>query len=144
MDENLEENNEPTQDEVVECEQLKRLKKRIPYDEDRFESQENYISYLETLLEDTEDIALNQLYPFLVERPDLPERYYGWQIRASVELDETYGFGGFKKYSENGLSFEKVTDGMLSASLLKELVPYAGSPENTDGRTVVEVELSEI
>lgn len=111
--------------------QLDKLKVRIPYDEDEFSDNESYEAYLNSLLEDTEDIALNHLYPFLTEFPELPTKYYGWQIRACVELNDTYGFNGFKKYSENGLSFEKATDGMLAVSIINELVPYAGSPEIT-------------
>ena len=121
--------------------QLERLKRRIPYDSDKYASQNDYIAYLNTLLEDSEDIALNQLYPFLVERPALLERYYGWQLRACMELDTTYGFSGIKKYSENGLMFEKISDGMLSSSLLNELIPYAGSPEITRKDESEDVEL---
>lgn len=114
--------------------QLDKLKVRIPYDEDEHGSNEDYEKYLESLLEDTEDIALNHLYPFLTEFPELPPKYYGWQLRACMELNDTYGFNGFKKYSENGLSFEKATDGMLAVSIINELVPYAGSPEITSNQ----------
>lgn len=110
-------------------EQLERLKVRIPYDEYKYEDEELYEAFLNSLLEDTRDIALNRLYPFLLVFPELPKKYEGWQIRACVELNDTYGFRGFKSYSENGLSFTRATDGMLSLSLLEELVPYVGTPE---------------
>ena len=112
--------------------QLDNLKKRIPYDEETHESKELYEQYLNSLLEDTKDIALNHLYPFLVERPELPSRYYGWQLRACEEINETAGFRGLKSYSENGLSFSKATDGMLSLSIINELIPYAGIPEKKE------------
>lgn len=113
--------------------QLDKLKVRIPYDVSIHGSQTEYEAYLNSLLEDTEDIALNQLYPFLVERPSLPAKYLGWQLRACEEINETAGLKGLKKYSENGLSFEKATDSMLSISLMNELVPYAGVPERNGG-----------
>lgn len=112
--------------------QLEILKGRIPYDEEKYENEEDYEKYLNSLLTDTEDIALNKLYPFLVKRPSLPIRYYGWQIRACIEIDEFAGFNGLKSYSENGLSFSKATDGMLSLTLLTELIPYAGIPEKAE------------
>lgn len=110
-------------------EQLERLKLRIPYDEYKYENEELYEAFLNSLLEDTKDIALNRLYPFLLVFPELPKKYHGWQIRACVELNDTYGFRGFKSYKENGLEFTRATDGMLTVSLLEELVPYAGAPE---------------
>ena len=112
--------------------QLERLKERIPYDKDTYDSEEEYEAYLTTLLEDTEDIALNHLYPFLVKRPALPVRYYGWQLRACCEINEVAGLNGLKSYSENGLAFSKATDGMLSQAILNELIPYAGIPEKTE------------
>ena len=112
--------------------QLKKLKEIIPYDEDIYDSEEEYEAYLITLLEDTEDIALNHLYPFLVERPQLPIKYYGWQLRACCEINDVAGLNGLKSYSENGLAFSKATDGMLSQALLNELVPYAGVPERSE------------
>lgn len=127
--ENVQEELTPTPDPTG---QLAKLKIRIPYDADEFDDNASYEAYLLSLLEDTKDIALNHLYPFLPEFPELPTKYYGWQLRACVELNNTYGFSGFKKYSENGLSFEKANDGMLAVSILNELVPYAGSPERSE------------
>lgn len=110
---------------------LEVLKTRIPMDES-FESEETYEAYLNSLIDDATDIARNRLYPFLLVPPELPAKYKGWVVRASVELNTTYGYEGFKSYSENGLSFSKATDGMISLSLLEELVPYAGIPERKD------------
>lgn len=112
--------------------QLERLKERILYDADVYESEGAYEAYLTTLLEDTESIALNHLYPFLVVRPKLPERYHFWQLRACMEVNDMAGFRGLKSYSENGLSFTKATDSMLSLALLSELIPYAGVPEKAE------------
>lgn len=113
--------------------QLDILKARIPYNEEEYESEEKYEAYLEALLTDAEDIALNHLFPFVNKRPSLPEKYYGWQIRACVEINEMAGFNGLKSYSENGLSFSKATDSMLSLALITELIPYVGIPEKAEG-----------
>ena len=112
--------------------QLERLKERILYDADVYDSEESYEAYLTTLLDDAESIALNHLYPFLVKRPALPERYKTWQLRACMEINDMAGFRGLKSYSENGLSFTKATDSMLSLALLSELIPYAGVPEKAE------------
>ena len=111
--------------------QLEKLMKRIPYDEETYSSKEEYLTYLEALLEDTEDIAINHLFPFEIEKPKLPTRYYGWQLRACEEIDAIAGLNGLKSYSENGLSYTKATDGILSSDLLSELVPYAAAPQKS-------------
>ena len=115
--------------------QLTRLKKEIPFDEDRYEDHGDYEYRLSKLLEDSEFIALSTLYPFLedFEGIELPKKYYNWQIRACVELDKWQGNAGVKSYSETGLSWSRVNDGALSSDLLDELEPpHVGVPKRRD------------
>lgn len=112
--------------------QLEKLKVKIPYDEDIFSSQEIYEDVLNGLLEDSKNIALADLYPFLDwSEMELPTKYYNWQIRASYELYKYDQFMGIKSYSENGLSFSRDSDG-LSKSLMNELVSKAGIPKKKE------------
>lgn len=115
--------------------QLTKLKGRIPYDKDKFQTDENYISVLSSLLEDSKNIALSTLYPFLDDfgGVELPTKYYNWQLRASVELYKWRGNTGVKSYSEVGLNWSRDNDGPLSNSLLEELEPpYVGIPKRSD------------
>lgn len=109
-------------------EQIDLLKVRIP---NKYDNEEKYTNTLEALLEDTKNIALSNLYPFEDwSEMKLPKKYYNWQIRASVELFHFLGYEGIKSYSENGLSFSRMEDG-ISADLLDELMPNAGTIKKT-------------
>lgn len=109
-------------------EQIDLLKLRIP---NKYDNEEKYTNTLEALLEDTKNIALSNLYPFEDwSEMKLPKKYYNWQIRASVELFHFLGYEGIKSYSENGLSFSRMEDG-ISADLLDELMPNAGTIKRT-------------
>lgn len=109
-------------------EQIDLLKLRIP---NKYDNEEKYTNTLEALLEDTKNIALSNLYPFEDwSEMELPKKYYNWQIRASVELFHFLGYEGIKSYSENGLSFSRMEDG-ISADLLDELMPNAGTIKKT-------------
>lgn len=109
-------------------EQIDLLKLRIP---NKYDNEEKYTNTLEALLEDTKNIALSNLYPFEDwSEMKLPKKYYNWQIRASVELFHFLGYEGIKSYSENGLSFSRMEDG-ISADLLDELMPNAGTIKKT-------------
>lgn len=104
------------------------LEKRIPYDEDFWESQEEYEEGLTQLLEDSRDILLNKLYPFEDYSLYLiPVSKYNWVLRCSVELYNNADKAGVTSYSENGLSWTKYSDG-LSKSLMTELVSHVGVP----------------
>ena len=104
------------------------LEKRIPYDEDFWESQEEYEEGLTQLLEDSRDILLNKLYPFEDYSLYLiPVNKYNWVLRCSVELYNNADKAGVTSYSENGLSWTKYSDG-LSKSLMTELVSHVGVP----------------
>ena len=114
--------------------QADKLKKKIPYDENKWENPVVHKAYLEGLLEDAKNIALAELYPFVEDYEDiqLPPKYKNWQIRACVELHQTGGMAGVKSYSEQGLSWTRVNDGCLSQSLLNELTPQVGIPKRSD------------
>ena len=100
----------------------------------KFSSEKDYENKLKSLLEDSKNIALSELYPFLddFEGVELPTRYYNWQLRASEELYTTQGNAGYKQYSENGLSWSRSSDGVLSYALLNELIQYVGEPKRSD------------
>ena len=115
--------------------QLIKLKGKIPYDEDKFESIEDYENQLSSLLEDSESIALSNLYPFLddFEGVKLPKKYYNWQIRACLEIAKWADNAGVKSYSELNLNWSRDSDGIISNSLLDELEPpCAGIPKRRD------------
>ena len=79
-------------------------------------------------LDDAEIIALNTLYPFDLEQTKLDtsnKRLANWQVRCAIELYNKIGSANVLSYSENGLSVTYMT-GLLSTSLLNELVPKAG------------------
>lgn len=124
----------PTVDETVQEEnpQLTALKKRIPYDETIFGTQENYENVLDTLLEDSKYIALSEIYPFKdFYELELPKKYLNWQLRCCVELYNLGDKDGIISYSENGLSWTKET-GRLSKSLMGELTRKVGVPRSED------------
>lgn len=108
--------------------QLEKLKRRISYDEDIFESQSNYNDILKDLLEDSMYIGLSILFPFEdFSEKSFPKKYYNWQIRCALELYNSRGTSNIASYSENGLSWTKFKDG-LPQSLLNELIPKVGTP----------------
>lgn len=114
--------------------QLTKLKDRIPFDSDKYISEDVYEKKLTELLEDSKNIALRTLYPFLedFEGVELPKGYYNWQIRACEELYKWKGNAGIKSYSEAGLSWTKGNDGILSDELMDELVSHASPPKRRD------------
>lgn len=108
------------------AEQLAKLKVKIPYDEDIFGSNENYQNVLNDLLEDSKNILLETLYPF-EDFTDyaIPKQYYGWQLRCCVELYNLADKQGITNYSENSLSWSKLSDG-LSNSLMNKINSNVG------------------
>lgn len=98
--------------------QLELLKKRLP------DVDENT---LQSLLDDSKSIALNELFPFREELPtELPSKYLNWQIRVCAYMWKNKGLLGYKSYEENNIKIELSSDN-IPASFMKELVPYAGS-----------------
>lgn len=109
--------------------QMDLLKERIPYDEDIFGSEENYAQVLQDLLDDSKNIALETLFPFEdFSEYKLPKQYYNWQIRCCIELFNLAGKMGITSYTENRLSWTRLTDG-LSNSLMSKLISKVGIPK---------------
>ena len=112
--------------------QLTKLKKKIPYDEDVFETNENYEDVLNDLLDDSKDILLETLYPFDDFTDfEVPTQYEGWQLRCCVELYNMADKQGITNYSENSLSWTKLSDG-LSNSLMNKIVSKVGVPRKKE------------
>lgn len=79
-------------------------------------------------LDDAESVALNTLYPYDLSKTAIDttnKRLANWQTRCAIELYEKMGNENVSSYSENGLSVSYLT-GMISSSLMNELVPFAG------------------
>jgi len=79
---------------------------------------------------DAKVIALNTLFPFHDTKVDIDEnnvRLRDWQVRCAIELYNKIGNENISSYSENGLSVTFL-EGVISSSLLKELVPKVGVP----------------
>ena len=74
-------------------------------------------------------IALGTLYPFDLEKDELPQRIKeDWQVRCACELYEKMDNSNVQSYSENGLSITYFT-GLLSSELINELTPKVGVPK---------------
>lgn len=112
-------------------EQLEKLKKRIPLEEWMQMDTEIYDQMLEDLLEDSKYIAFEILYPFEDYPDNLDSRYHNWQLRACVELFNLADKAGITNYSENGISWSKLSDG-LPQSLLSALTSKVGIPKRTE------------
>lgn len=111
---------------------IKKLQKRIPFNENIFESDNGYINILTCLYEDAKHIFLSIRYPFEEDYSelDIPIKWENWILRCCVELYNISGNQGVKSYSENGLSWSKQTDG-ISVSLINEITPKAGTPKRS-------------
>lgn len=116
--------------------QLDELKKRIPFDEALHNTQEEYEQILTDLLNDSKFICLSLLFPYEdYAEYELPIRYYNWQLRACVELYNLADKLSIKDYSENGLSWSRLKDG-LSMYLTNELISKVYVPESEDDDNV--------
>lgn len=120
---------------AVEEEIAERLEKRIPYVEEIFLTKANYDNIIEDIILEARNIALSHIYPFN-EYPtlQLPTRYINWQYRCCIELYNLADKRGFSTYSENGLSWGKLTDG-LSEQLMSELMSKVGIPKRKKEET---------
>jgi len=106
--------------------QKEKLESRIPFDITGLDDEDEYSDMLDSLLEDSKNIALSNIYPFEDwSELDLPKKYYNWQIRAAIELYNLADKAGIKSYSENGLSWSKSSD-LLSVGLMEEIMPKVG------------------
>jgi hypothetical protein len=138
-EENTEVTTEPIEiptEPVEEDPQLTKLKVKIPYDEDVFGTNENYEVVLNDLLEDSKNILLETLYPFTdFTDYEVPTQYKGWQLRCCVELYNMADKQGITNYSENSLSWTKLSDG-LSNSLMNKIVSNVGVPRKTNRQSL--------
>ena len=108
------------------------LEDRIPFDEDIFETQENWELSLTNLLNDSRDILLNKLYPFEDYSSYLiPLNKYNWIIRCSIEIYNLADKFGISSYSENKLSWARYSDG-ISKSLMSEIISHVGVPKYSE------------
>lgn len=122
-------------EEILE-QQLEELKVKIPYDEDIFESQENWVNVLTDLLKDSAYILLETLYPFDDFSSYLiPSKYYNWQLRCCVELYNLADKQGITNYAENTLSWTKLSDG-LSNFLMNKITSKVGVPRTREDSTL--------
>lgn len=114
--------------------QLPLLQDKIPYDEDIFVEEDTWELILNDLLTDSKSILLETLYPFdddlVIEETAIPKKYYNWQLRCCVELYNLADKQGIVNYSENGLAWSKLVDG-LSTSLMNKLNSHVGIPKSS-------------
>lgn len=116
----------------IQKKQIDKLIERIPYDEEIFGNSTNYKLVISDLIENSKYIALATLYPYEdYSEMELPNKYLNWQIRASIELYNLADKSALINYSENNLTWSRLTDG-LSRSLMVELVPTVGIPKKKE------------
>lgn len=116
--------------------QLETLKTRIPYEIGIHENKKVYEQILTDLLNDTKFICLSLLFPYENYADyKLPTRYYNWQLRACVELYNLADKVSVKDYSENGINWSRLKDG-LSLSLTNEIMSNVYVPDDEDDRNV--------
>ena len=110
--------------------QLEELKSRIPFDAALHENTRVYEQILTDLLNDSKFICLSLLFPYEdYAEYELPQRYYNWQLRACVELYNLADKISLKDYSENGISWSRLKDG-LSMALTNEIISKVYVPES--------------
>lgn len=116
----------------IEEEMVERLQSRIPYNELIFGNKENYELIFEDIVLNARYIALSTVFPFEdYSTKELPKKYINWQYRCCIELYNLADKQGFITYSENGLSWGKLTDG-LSLQLITELTSKVGIPKKEE------------
>lgn len=116
--------------------QMPKLKSKIKYDEDIFGTYKEYEEIILDLLENSKSICLETLFPYNdFSSYLLPKKYYNWQIRCCIELYNLADKQGITNYSENSLSWSKLTDG-LSNDLMNKLTSRVGVPKKEEDRNV--------
>lgn len=112
----------------IEEEMVSRLESRIPYSEKIFGTKVQYNQILEDLVVNARFVALSRIYPFKdYSSKELPKKYTNWQYRCAIELYNLADKKAFSNYSENGLSWSRLTDG-ISKELVDEVMPKVGIP----------------
>ena len=116
--------------------QMPKLKSKIKYDEDIFGTYKEYEEIILDLLENSKSICLETLFPYDdFSSYLLPKKYYNWQIRCCIELYNLADKQGITNYSENSLSWSKLTDG-LSNDLMNKLTSRVGVPKKEENTNV--------
>lgn len=116
--------------------QMPKLKSKIKYDEDIFGTYKEYEEIILDLLENSKSICLETLFPYDdFSSYLLPKKYYNWQIRCCIELYNLADKQGITNYSENSLSWSKLTDG-LSNDLMNKLTSRVGIPKKEENTNV--------
>lgn len=80
---------------------------------------------LSVYLDIAADKLLKHLYPYGSAKSKVPERYAVTQVRIAAYLWSKRGAEGQSAHSENGVS-RTYEDTDIPASLLRDIVPYAG------------------
>lgn len=112
--------------------QLPALKLRIPNDEAYFTNATEWENVLKDLLETSKSILFDKLFPFDNQKEYvIPSRRYEWQLRCCVELFNLADKAGLTNYSENDISWTKISDG-LSRHLMNQLISSVGVPSYTE------------
>lgn len=112
--------------------QLELLKSRIPFDKDIFNDVAYYQNALKELLDDSKYFMLSYLYPFEdFSEIELPKKYYNLQIRCCMELYKMADKAGMVNYSENGIAWSKLTDG-ISSQIITQMTSKVGIPKKEE------------
>lgn len=109
-----------------------KLTHRIKYNKNKFGSLENYTIVIDDLIDASKFITLSKAYPYAEDYTNLevPKKYDNWQYRCCIELYKlgSSNIGSFTSYSENGLSWSKLSDG-LPKSFMEEIISHVGVPK---------------
>lgn len=90
-----------------------------------FKDKYDYISYydLKMTYKLAKERIINTLYPFDDSKTEVPPKYEMKVIEVMEELIDTSNMRHFTSYSENGVSWSKMTTDLES---LQDLTPHAG------------------
>lgn len=112
-----------------------KLTHRIKYNEKKHGSMENYMLIISDLADDSKFITLSKVFPFAEDYSDMkvPSKYDNWQYRCCIELYKlaSSNMGSFTSYSENGLSWSKLSDG-LPRDFTSEIISRVGVPRKEE------------
>lgn len=112
-----------------------KLTHRIKYNKNKHGSLEEYTMIIDDLIDTSKFLTLSKVYPFIdnYDNLEVPSKYDNWQYRCCIELYKLgcSNIGSFTNYSENGLSWSKLSDG-LPNSFMEEIISHAGVPKKEE------------
>lgn len=112
-----------------------KLTHRIKFKENIHGNLENYMLIIDDLIDASKFITLSKAFPFVDDysNMEVPSKYDNWQYRCCLELYKlgSSNMGSFTSYSENGLSWSKLSDG-LPNSFMNEIISHAGVPKKEE------------